>query len=343
MSRVVRNVALGALGLLFLAMPATAQIAPELLQPHLVDVGNGRRINFHCIGEGSPTIVFEQGGEALLSNWRKVQPAITNLTRTCFYDRAGFGWSDRPDQGVTALAVTDDLHTLLQKAGITEKVILVGHSIGGFYATVFTDRFFDRVAGLVLVDPGYTGQEHDMGLSRERLIREQGYVRNAEGNMLRCAALARAHKLTAANLPGLGCYTSVPDEAAPEEHEYILHAITGPEWYEAELSQSLNYFTSNEKLSISHQQEADVARSFGDLPVVVLTSEGLGSNKWRSPEEKQRSWRNWHIGNRKLAERSTRGRWEIVKGSQHFIQNSHPDAVIKAITEVVNAVRYKPN
>src|SRR3990167_405175 len=90
----------------------------RLSAPNFVEVGAGRRLNVFCIGEGSPTVVFEQGGEGNIANWKAVQPPISAVTRTCFYDRAGFGYSDPPEKAVTALNVTDDFRALLQAENI---------------------------------------------------------------------------------------------------------------------------------------------------------------------------------------------------------------------------------
>ena len=313
---------------------AQAAINAELLRPHLVDIGDGRRLNFHCVGSGSPTIIFEQGGEGFISNWAKVQPAATMVTRTCFYDRAGFGYSDPPDKPVTALSVTDDLHALLRKARIKGPFVLVGHSVGGFYATMYTDRFPGEVAGLVLVDPGLSGQDSGPG----RPILDQVNNRRGEGYLVRCAALGRAGKLTAANLAENRCIT-LPPNSTPEEARYILHAITGPYWHEAEHSQSVNYFTGDDEPSVSHAQEMAATRAFGDIPMVVLSRSEFPGQSWRTDAENQRARDKWLAGAQGLAARSTRGRWSIVPGSDHFIQRSQPEAVIQAISQVVSMAR----
>lgn len=60
---------------------------------------------------------------------------------------------------MTAVNVTDDLRTLLQARVIPGPVVLVGHSIGGFYATFYAGRLPENVEGLVLVKSGFSGQE----------------------------------------------------------------------------------------------------------------------------------------------------------------------------------------
>jgi pimeloyl-ACP methyl ester carboxylesterase len=328
------------LTLWLVAAPVAAQPAgmdPQLLKPHLVRLADGRRINVHCVGRGSPAVVFLQGGEGMIFNWAKVQPAVSAITRTCLYDRGGFGWSDPPRYPVTALTVTDELHDVLSRAGVREPVVLVGHSIGGFYATMYADRFPQAVAAMVLVDPGFAGQSS--GAEGERAVVEQGNFRRGEGDLVRCAELARRGKLDAGNLAEHHCYTLPSDARDAATAAYALHAITGPHWYEAEHSQSVNYFSADGDLSVSHQQERDAARSFADMPLVVLSRDIWVDAPWRSPADAQSYRDRWRAGHVALAARSSRGRFAIVPGSDHFIQKDQPDAVIDAIREVVTAVR----
>lgn len=306
----------------------------ELLRPHLVAINGGRLLSFNCIGEGSPTVVFEQGGDGNISNWRKVQPAITAVTRTCFYDRAGFGYSDPPPGEVTADAVTNDLRAVLAAKGITEPVVLVGHSIGGFYATVYADRFTRAVAGLVLVDSGFAGQ-----VAKEtRAVVAPNTKRQEDIFLRRCAALARAGQLSL-KAPQ-GCFGWDPDQT-PDQAAYRLHAVTRPYWYEAELSQSENYFPRDERESVSGLQEMALARSFGDMPMVVLSAESPGRDAWETDETYAAFVAHWHDGHRRLAARSTSGTWQDVQGSGHFIQRDKPDAVIGAVLAVVEKARAK--
>jgi pimeloyl-ACP methyl ester carboxylesterase len=326
----------------FLPSVAEARLASErmdqgLLRPHLVAVASGRRLSINCVGQGAPTVVFEQGGEGMIFNWAKVQPTISRLTRTCFYDRGGFGWSDAPRYPVTAITVTDDLRSLLRAVGVKGKVVLVGHSIGGFYATMYADRFPEQVAGLVLVDSGFSGQQS--GLTGERWDRDQSNIRRGEGQLLRCADLARSHQLTPVNLGENHCTELSEDAVTPVEQAYALHAITGPNWYEAEHSQSGNYFIADHDLSVSHRQEQQAARSFGDMPVVVLSSDLPNWSSWRTDAENTAFHTRWRAGHAALAARSTRGRLTVAAGSGHFIQKDRPEVVIAAIEEVIATVR----
>lgn len=316
--------------------PTRESVDPTLLTPHLVEVEPGRSLNISCIGSESPTVVFEQGGEGMIFNWANVLPAISSLARICVYDRGGFGWSDPPRYPVTARSVTDDLHALLMRAGVTGPIVLVGHSVGGFYATMYADRFPEEVAGLVLVDPGFSGQNVGWLADHEK---EQSNTRRGEGNLLRCAELARTGRLAEANLKENRCFPVPPHATTPAERRYALHAVTRPYWYLAEHSQSVNYFTADAGLSVSHQQERDAARSFGDLPMIVLSAQRFPRDAWRTREETAVVGRRWREGHEALARRSTRGRIEVVQGAGHFIQRDRSDAVIAAIREVLAVAR----
>src|SRR5262245_59550323 len=74
-----------------------------------IDIG-GRSINLFCSGEGSPTIVLISGNATPGYAWSHVQPRLSWYTRTCWFDRAGEGWSDPGPFPRTSAATAADLH-----------------------------------------------------------------------------------------------------------------------------------------------------------------------------------------------------------------------------------------
>ncbi len=122
-----------------------------------VDIG-GRSLNLYCSGSGAPSVVLETGGGSVGYAWALVQPKVAAFTRACWYDRAGQGWSDPPPAPESSLITANDLHELLRRAGVSPPYVLAGWSIGGEFVRVFTARFPDEVAGLVLLDSGSPDQ-----------------------------------------------------------------------------------------------------------------------------------------------------------------------------------------
>jgi alpha/beta hydrolase fold len=119
---------------------------------YIVDVG-GYRLAMFCSGRGAPTVVMESGAGAGGEAFSRVQPKVEKTTRLCVYDRAGTHLSEaRKPRPVPAVRVVEDLHALLQGAGIKPPYVLGGWSLGGFFARLYTKHYPDEVVGLVSLD-----------------------------------------------------------------------------------------------------------------------------------------------------------------------------------------------
>lgn len=148
----IREAALAVLALLQGA-PAPAPPVDYADPASLVAVAGTRRIALVCAGRGAPTVVLTAGAGAPASSWRLVQPEIARRTRTCAWDRAGFGRSDASPARQTADETARDLARALASAKVTGPLVLVGHSIGAYETLLLADRLGPRLAGMVLVDP----------------------------------------------------------------------------------------------------------------------------------------------------------------------------------------------
>lgn len=108
----------------------------------------------HCIGSGSPTVILEAGYGDDSTTWELVQPKIASLTRVCAYDRAGRGKSDasRHAEKSSSARIAATLAELLSAAHIDDRLVLVGHSLGGLHVRVFWSQHRSDVVGMVLVE-----------------------------------------------------------------------------------------------------------------------------------------------------------------------------------------------
>ncbi len=305
---------------------------PQIIGKHLVEIGGGRRMNIVCIGQGSPAVVFEYGLGGHMLNWQKVQPDVSALTTACFYDRAGYGFSDPSGRPMTGQNVTDDLYWLLNKAGVQKPIVLVGHSLGGLYATLYADRFPSQVVGLVLIDPVFAGQ--DLGETPEEQARAHAIYDRSQSYIRNCANQARSHQLSR-NKPA-SCIPPVGRTSA--EGEYLAEQYANPYRWEAMLSESQNLHAAN-ALSEDEQEEQRAAISFGDKPVIVLTAGVAPKQPAETEEEHQKNMAHWKAGHDKVAARSSRGESIVVSNALHMIQLDQPQAVIDAIKRVVHEVR----
>lgn len=140
-----------AVGGAFATVSAAISRTTQPAAGQMIDVG-GHRLYIECTGSGSPTVILQAGLGAASSSWAGISPNVAASTRVCAYDRAGHERSEAAAGPQDGVALATDLHTLLQRAGIAGPYVLVGHSSGGNYVRVFTDRYPDEVAGMVLLD-----------------------------------------------------------------------------------------------------------------------------------------------------------------------------------------------
>ena len=133
-------------------------------ESRLVDV-NGHQLNVRCSGEGIPTVVLISGLTTDNHDWLQVEKQVSEFSQVCSYDRFGLGKSDHTDTTPTSQIAVDDLHTLISASGISEPVILVGHSYGGLIAQLYARRNPDKTFGVVLV-----GSLHSENLERAASI-----------------------------------------------------------------------------------------------------------------------------------------------------------------------------
>src|SRR5580693_5651578 len=82
-----------------------------------VDIG-GRSLNILCSGNGDPTVIFEGAGHTAGYAWINIQAEVAKFTRACWYDRAGYGWSDSAPSPRTFKTIANDLHTLLKTVAV---------------------------------------------------------------------------------------------------------------------------------------------------------------------------------------------------------------------------------
>jgi len=304
------------------------------LKGDLIDIGGARHLNLVCAGKGSPTVVFLQGLGGGITAWRKVREPVSSITRTCFYDRAGFGYSEPSNQPSTANNVTNDLHALLYAAGITDRVVLVGHSLGGLFATLYTDKYEKEVAGLVLIDPSLSNQFDYVPPKAMNLMRadEIQFLETLKA----CQSLAKKGQLSGDE--NHNCF-HLPPNLTPDVVEYLSHQGTNPFYYASGISEIENFFPVKQWVSIDGSEEMKSHRSFGNKPLVVLTA-GVASHDSRmSDADNAKLAEYWKLGHEALAARSTRGKSIIVPQSRHDIQADRPEAVIEAIRKVIFQVR----
>jgi pimeloyl-ACP methyl ester carboxylesterase len=285
---------------------------------------------------------LDAGGADFSTAWALVQPEIAKFARVCSYDRAGYGFSDPSNRPATASNIVEDLHDALKAAGIEPPLVLVGHSAGGLYATLYADRYLSEVAGLVLVDPGVATQGARMTKVWEAHPAELSKERASKAQFL---ALLKKYANAARSGDRAALPREYPCPRAPatqvEFIAYLTEYCAQPNHYEAMLAEDAALLgPPGGGTSQAEAEELAAARQFGSRPLVVLSqSRGFdygGPQRAQLSAELNSVWRATHA---EIALRSTRGKMVIVPNSGHSIQSDQPQAVIDAVREVVTAAR----
>jgi pimeloyl-ACP methyl ester carboxylesterase len=267
-----------------------------------VDIG-GRSLNIYCSGEGAPTVVLES--EALTPGfaWVAVQRELAKFTRACWYDRAGYGWSDPAPSPHSSSASAQDLHVLLKAAGTAPPYVLAGAGFGAFNVRVYCGLYPAEVAGVVLVDALHEDQWDEERGGMSRVPFGLGYPPDVVLRAMSAVGLMRV--VASGHLRELDV-----DGLTPAERATLEGLAREPGMRAAFLA---------EQAFSSGPREAHAAGGLGDRPLVVLTSRGSVESE---PQIARLELQE------RLASLSTRGRQETMKDSK---------SVIAAVREVVGA------
>ena len=287
------------------------RIAPQVGRS--VDI-SGRALNVYRLGEGSPTVIFEGNWGSPGYSWLVIQRGVAKSTRACWYDRAGYGWSDPGPFPNHSDSVARDLHQLLTQADIPPPYVLAAHAIGTFDARVFTGFYRDEVVVLVLVDP----------TSEDLTIHIHNHIEFFRPAVLLLHRVMGEVGFMRLMMPGPGS----PSGGFSQDEWNRLSILRRQ-------TKTLVAEGKEPPLWICGEQ-ARAAGAFGNIPVVVLSA-GIQDH-----EEDPKLDRDYLLKlslQQKLAALSSHGVQAIVNNSGHWIPLQAPDAVVKATREVVEAVR----
>jgi pimeloyl-ACP methyl ester carboxylesterase len=127
------------------------------------DIG-GYQLHIYCLGKGSPTVIIDTGLGDDSWDWKNVVAQSSQKTKTCVYDRPGYGWSDVGPRPRHSKRIAYELDLLLKAADLPPPYVLVGHSFGGFNMRVFAQEHPNSTAGLVLIDSSHEKQYDALGI-----------------------------------------------------------------------------------------------------------------------------------------------------------------------------------
>jgi pimeloyl-ACP methyl ester carboxylesterase len=262
--------------------------------------------------EGVPMLLLHGfGNEAHI--WDDFAPVVAPHYRTLALDHRGHGRSDwDPEQRYQLDALVDDVETVTAALGI-ERMVLVGHSLGGRVSTLFAGRHPARLAGLVIVD---IGPDVD---PRGSLRIRQDVELNLEPVFDSVAEYARALSLS---------YPAATPEAL---RRMALHGVRprADGRFELVMDPALRGATAGRVGSAdAEQQEQSIRQRMWDalaaLPCPTLVVRGAASDIL-SPE----------VADRMVDEVLQNGRLAVVPRAGHSVMTDNPQGFNDAVAAFV--------
>lgn len=285
----------------------------------LVDVG-GYRLHMRVAGEGEPTVVVIAGAGDPASSWGPVQSEVGRFTRILTYDRAGLGRSDEgPPAGPERYM--QELHTLLERAGLAGPYVLVGHSFGGLLARLYASRYPRGIAGMVLVDPAY-----------ERLFDSPAMGRVLGVGGLIMQALTATSAVGLPRLMGERFGMAFPEQRALWPHLTPAQRIAwSADIYRTWRGGLVRDFAAVRAVAQA-MRERPAGPEFAELVLAVISNGRIQGSVGAE----------WVKAHGDLAAQSSRHTHFISEVNSHMMHWTQPDRVVAAIREVVEKVRRIP-
>ncbi len=279
-----------------------------------VDIG-GANLHFTCQGEGAPTVILEAGLSCTHLDWSRVVPAVAKTTQVIAYDRGGYGWSDPCPGPRTGLRMVEELHILLQKAGVQSPYILVGHSYGGLLVRLLASQYPQEVAAIILVDGSPEDQKKHFPQPpvRERISEE------VQWQIFRLRPLLARLGIERLRKQPNGYIRSLPEEIQPVATAVGLQ------------SRAYDWLWTEEPAIEATCKE--VRNS--DLPPHIYSTI-LAAGKSIHKEEYQTIWLRLQ---QEMAQKMPNSTFKIVEGCGHYIHLDQPEIVIDTICQMVDNVR----
>ncbi len=274
-------------------------------------------------GEGVPIVLLHGGPGGTHHYFHPWFSRAAEFARVIYYDQRGCGRSDwEPGtDGYSVRQAASDLDALRAALGI-EKWVVLGYSYGGFLGQLYTLRYPERVAGLVLssASPGLWA---DLGSSRQ-----MEYVSDEERDRMTEAqseldAYRSDHGLSDQEYSRLRVYNNLVNGDWKRQNFYrpSIDDVAKAVRYEADFDAGFNGVVRATASAI------DLTGAFEVSPIPTLILEGEYDLNW---------------GDRKrsaLAANHPSARSERFEMVGHHIYNERPEPYFSVLEEFVSGLR----
>ncbi|WP_027632078.1 alpha/beta fold hydrolase [Clostridium hydrogeniformans] len=288
---------------------------------------NELNFDYKIIGKGKTVLVIETGIGSSFYDWYSLVEDLKEDFTIVLYHRCGYGKSQDPKTSRTTKNISEELDSLLEKIGIKDKFILIGHSFGGLCVQHYAKIYPYKLKGIMLID--------STSFNFEQLYMLDTPVMKS---------LISIDKMVESNINS----SKKSKEELREQNRDIISA------YENRVSDSdmklvEEFFTSSRlhKTIAEEFQNWDIDSNeikdideFPNIPLIVIARDNKvterGWVKYNIPEKEailyENQWRKLQI---ELSELSEEGGLIIAENSDHEIYLDRPDLIIQSLKTLI--------
>lgn len=284
-------------------------------------------LEYKIIGKGETTIIIETGIGGPFYDWYPIIQEIKEDFTVIIYHRAGYGNSDISNAPRTTRNIAAELNCLIEKIGIKDKFILMGHSFGGLCVQQYAKIYPDKLKSIVLVDStSYNFKKlYNLDIPIMNSLIEINKMVEANIN----SSKKSKEELRTQNENLIFSYKKyIPKDEINNVEEFF----TRPIFYKVMADEFKNWEIDAEDIkSIS---------DFPNIPLIVIGRDNKVSEeywvKYNIPEKEailyEAEWRKLQI---ELSELSDRGELIIAENSDHEVYVDRPDVIIKCLKTLI--------
>lgn len=288
--------------------------------------------NYKIFGNKTVDIVIEMGLGACIAEWESLARELGKNHGVLVYERAGINHSDKSDEERTPTNIAEELKRLIDEIPHDEKIVIIGHSQGGMYASEFCGIYPEIVKGLILLDPLSIEDNRFKKELTARELKKSGTDKSKNFIIL--------EMLTKLGLKGV--VKKVMSQAPPfyyagfseEQKEDILNSLVN--------ITHLN--TCREEYRLAHDDEAlrnMVSKDkYPDISIILVThssEEAIRENMEFGRNSRSfavRIEQLWQEIMKVYLDYSERAIWMQAKKSTHYIHLTEPELIIESVNNL---------